>query len=156
MLRLVGIGEMVISNDPQDIIITHALASCVAVTIYCRSNKTGGMIHIALPSKGEAISVHGKEAYYADSAVPLLINKMRSYYKCNELEMNIQLFGGASSISEKDHFNIGEKNIGQVEKELQKINLKYQKAETGSNMSRTIKLSVDTGKIEITKQPIKI
>ena len=50
MNRIVGIGEYVISNAPEDFIKTFALSSCVAVTFYNPSIHLAAMVHIALPT----------------------------------------------------------------------------------------------------------
>ena len=50
MDRIIGIGEYIISDDPEDSIKTFALASCVAVTFYNPFIHLAGMVHIALPT----------------------------------------------------------------------------------------------------------
>ena len=70
---VVGIGEYCVSNDPDDIIKTFALGSCVAVIMYDKIKKIAGLIHIALPYS--EISDEKREklpGYFADSGFTLL------------------------------------------------------------------------------------
>ena len=46
---LVGIGEIAVSGDIEEIIKTMALGSCVAVIFYAPGKNIVGMAHIALP-----------------------------------------------------------------------------------------------------------
>ncbi|MCC6933972.1 MAG: hypothetical protein IT292_12105 [Deltaproteobacteria bacterium] len=47
---LVGIGEMVISDDPSAIICAPHLGSCLGITAYDPIRKYGGVIHCLLPN----------------------------------------------------------------------------------------------------------
>lgn len=47
--RIVGVGDMIVSNDPEDIIVTYALGSCLGVVIYDPVANVGGMLHAMLP-----------------------------------------------------------------------------------------------------------
>jgi len=97
----VGIGEYAVSNK-NDMIKTYALASCVAITVFCPKNKIAGMAHIALPSPITASEDTMRPCYYANMAVPLLINKICQDFGCCKEDLEIKFFGGAKSIQKKD------------------------------------------------------
>jgi len=154
MLRIVGIGEYQISNRSEDIIKTYALGSCVAITMYSRKNKVLCMAHIVLPDS-KIMRVIGKEApYFADTAVPFLVNKMIKQYGCNKSDIIVYLFGGAVSRAENDVFCIGEKNVESVIKSLAKENLAYDMVNTGEHVSRTVEMYVESGKYKILAYPL--
>ena len=114
------------------------------------------MIHVALPkpsSKEERLS---RPYYYATSGIPLMIEKLCSNCGCYKSELQIQIFGGAESINDKDIFQIGRKNIEAVIETLNNMNLKISKADIGGRVSRTIELDSNTGAVNITCQPIAI
>jgi chemotaxis protein CheD len=154
--RIVGIGEMIVSNNIEDIIKTFALASCVGVVAYSRIRKVGGMIHIALPKPANNIDATGRYCYYASTGIPRLIEQMCKHYGCLKGELAISLYGGADSIRNNDIFNVGKKNLESVRKILQEMNLKFDDTETGKNVSRTIELDICTGRVVVSYQQIKI
>ena len=46
---VVGISDCKISGDSEDLLITYALGSCIAVILYDPVVKVGGMLHYMLP-----------------------------------------------------------------------------------------------------------
>lgn len=156
MQRIIGIGEMAISNKNEDTIKTFALASCVAVVAYSSFRKVGAMIHIALPKPANYIDATGRYCYYASTGMPKLIDQMCKHYGCLKGELTICLYGGANSIRNNDIFNVGKKNLEAVRKILQEMNLKFDDTDTGKNVSRTIELDIFTGQVFVTYRQIKI
>ena len=41
----IGLGEMVISRDPQDVLVAYGLGSCVGVGMYDPTARVAGMVH---------------------------------------------------------------------------------------------------------------
>lgn len=157
MVRIIGIGEYDITNNPDDVIKTYALSSCVALTVYARMKKVMGMAHIVLPSSqimADRMCVN--PAYCADTAVPLLIEKICSEYGCASGELELKLFGGAESIRTDDTFNIGTRNVEMIEAILKEMNLKTCYTDTGGNKVRSVTADAATGKVKVDYQPLMI
>ena len=156
MNNTIGIGEYVISNMEGDTITTYALASCVAVTLYCPLKKVAGMIHIALPESMDENINPQKSGYYAKTGLSLLFEEMEDSFGCKKSEVYIQLFGGANSIRSDDVFCIGKKNIEAIQSILLSYGLKYNLKEVGGYVSRTIEMEISTGLIKMETQAIQI
>jgi len=157
MYRVVGIGDYIISHDERDILRTYSLATCVAVTLYSPIKKVLAMVHIALPSSTiNAKSGIDRPGYFADTAIPLLVDTMFCRYKCEPCELVVHLFGGAQSINSNDIFQIGSKNIAAIEKLLTSYNFSFDDGETGGIYSRTIEMDVATGTPKVTYHPLWI
>ena len=154
MDKIIGIGEYVISHDPEDFIKTFALSSCVAVTVYNPFIHLAGMIHIALPNPADLEEAQRRPGYYASSGIPSLIHKLCWDYGSQREDLQVKLFGGAVSLRTDDYFKIGQKNIMAVRETLSGMNLKILDAHTGGGISRSITMSVLTGEIEIVALPI--
>ncbi len=73
MLLVVGVADMKVSKNKDDVIITHALGSCVGITIYDPVNYVGGMLHYMLPNFSPYSSKN--LLMYADSGIPILLKK---------------------------------------------------------------------------------
>lgn len=153
---IVGIGEFAISRNEEDVIMTFALASCVAVTAYSPSKKVAGMIHIALPESSDYLETVSRPAYYAVTGIPLLINKLCKEFQCKKEEFIIRIYGGADSIRAEDVFKIGRRNIIAVRSILTEMNFKISGEEIGGFVSRTIQMNVNNGEIKVITQPINI
>ncbi len=156
MELIVGIGDYHISNQKEDVLKTFALASCVAVTVYCPLKMASGMIHIALPEAVDDSKNNIKPGYYATTGIPLLLKAMEESYGCKKEGLLIELFGGANSIKENDVFLIGQKNLQAIKRILDHDNLAYTLVEVGGFVSRTIEMNAITGDIKLMTQSIRI
>ena len=154
MDKIIGIGEYVISDKPEDFIKTFALSSCVAVTVYNPSLHLAGMVHIALPKPTDLEEAKRRPGYYATSGIPMLIHKLCREYGSRREDLQVKLFGGAVSLRTDDYFKIGPKNIKAAQETLLGMDLKILDAHIGGTISRTITMSVLSGEIEIAALPI--
>lgn len=156
MQLVIGIGEYALSDSGINALKTYALASCVAVTAYSPIRRVGAMIHVALPEPTTFEDSFFRPGYYATTGIPLMIEKFCMRYGCLKGELQIQIFGGADSISNKDIFHIGRRNIEAVIGTLDNLNLRIQNAHIGGKVSRTVEMDLGTGEVTISTQPIGI
>jgi len=145
----VGIGDIIVSSKPGEVVKTFALGSCVAMMMYDTNSKIAGMIHIAHPaskiSPEKAATLPG---YFADTGIPILIKKMQSK-GAKKSSTWIKLAGGANVVENITVFDIGRQNILQIKKLLWQRGLGAIKEDIGGKISRTVSLEVDTGEIKI-------
>ncbi|MDX9871224.1 MAG: chemotaxis protein CheD [Clostridia bacterium] len=153
---IVGMGEYVVANGEEDVIRTFALASCVAVTVYSPLRRAAGMIHVVLPEPLNGRENRERPGYFAATGIPLLIGAVCTKFGCRKEELQIQMYGGASSGLTQDVFNIGSKNIRAVKNALLEMGLTVYKADLHGQDSRTLAMAVKTGTVEVTRQPIRI
>ncbi len=141
----VGIGEWKVSSDPQDLIKTYALGSCVAVLIYDASLRLGGLIHVALPdSTVDRESGRKPAGYYADVGLPLMIEELKSRGAVRA-HVWVKLAGGSSVMDAAGLFDIGKRNILAVKKQLWRSTLGPIAEDVGGAISRTVTLAVADG-----------
>jgi chemotaxis protein CheD len=151
MEYIIGIGEYKIINNPEDVIKTFALSSCIGIVFYCQRNNLMAMVHIALPDSNIDLAGAKKlPGKYADTAIDFLYNYfcIKNMIKKNELQISI--FGGAVS-AQKDFFKIGERNIEAVKKHLKSKGLSIMYEDIGGRVSRTLVAYANTGSIEVIK-----
>jgi len=154
MDKIIGIGEYGTSDNPEDVLKTFALSSCVAVTVYNPLIHLAGMIHIALPNPTNQDEAEWRPGYYATSGIPILIREMCRGYRSQHEDLQVKLFGGAVSLRTDDYFKIGPKNLKAVREVLSAMDLKIVDAHISGVISRSITMSVLTGEIEIVALPI--
>ncbi|MDP4180984.1 MAG: chemotaxis protein CheD [Bacillota bacterium] len=155
--KVIGIGEYAITDTHGDVIITYALATCVAMTVYSPIRRVAGMVHISLPETTKHIETKEPNIWsYADTAVPMLIQYVCYRYGCNKGELDIRIYGGADSAQKSDIFKIGRRNVDAVSHALSLLDLNLNYCDVGGNKSRTIELFSDTGKVNVRYLPLRV
>ena len=145
---MVGIGEVGISNKPDDIVKTMALGSCVAVIFLAPKIRAVGMAHVALPdSKIGGERAQNLRGYFADKAIPYLISEFKKLGITKPTDIIIKLAGGASIMDPNGIFNIGKRNILTIRKILWQHRLGARAEDVGENFSRTVWIETSTGKV---------
>src|ERR1700677_635414 len=72
---VVGVADMVVSNDTSAEIVTYSLGSCLGITIYDPVKKIGGLLHIMLPdSTIDAAKAMSAPFMFVDTGVPRLFH----------------------------------------------------------------------------------
>lgn len=146
----VGIGELAVSNRPNDTIKTYGLGSCIAVVIYDRRLRVGGLLHVVYPeSSSNGERAVNQPAYFVDTGVPLLLKKMGLPGARNKREILIRLAGGASMMDPNGRFNIGKRNALAVKRELWKAGLGVYAEDIGGTISRTTWIDIAGGEMTI-------
>jgi len=146
----VGIGEFAVSKDPDQVIKTMALGSCVAVMLNDKATKCAGLLHVALPDSSINLKrAQEKPGSFADTGVPELLKAMRRCGWDGKGRLVVKLAGGASIMDPNNTFNIGKRNILAVKKTLWAYRLGAIGEDLAGTISRSVTLFVETGKCTI-------
>ena len=143
---IVGIADMNVSNNPEDILVTYALGSCIAVAVYDPKANVGGLLHFMLPDSSiDTDKARKNPAMFADTGVPLLF---KSCYSLGAVKahMFVKAVGGASVVDDGDYFRIGQRNITAMRKIFWKNNVMIEAEDTGGKHNRTIRLHISDGR----------
>ncbi len=152
----IGISEMRVSNQPDDVLVTYSLGSCIGVTIYDPIVHVGGMIHCMLPnSKLDPQKAKSFPYMFVDTGVPLLFNEA---YKLGAKKDRIivKVAGCSQILDDKGLFNIGERNYMTLRKLLWKNSLLITAEDVGGNDSRTLYLEIINGRVTVKSRDRKI
>lgn len=148
-------GNITIASNHSDII-TRALGSCVALTLYDKVQKIGGMIHYILPENPGG----KKKEKYADTGINLLFTKI---LESNAKKENLvaKMIGGAimfEDFMDDVENSIGNRNVIKGKEILKNLEVKLLSEDTGGNYGRSVKFQLTDGKIYITsyKTGVKI
>ncbi|HMM19803.1 MAG TPA: chemotaxis protein CheD [Selenomonadales bacterium] len=150
-----GIGEYAVSNRPEDVLKTYALGSCVALLMYQPGVKLMAMAHIALPdSRLSPELARRRPAYFADTAVALLIHKIAGEYRCPFDRLIVGMIGGAEALSAADVFQVGTRNLAAIETALRQYRLRGRRIDTGGLWARSVAARVADGEVSIYLYPM--
>ncbi len=138
----VDTGEIQVSSEPV-ILQSIALGSCVALVVYDRNMKIGGIAHIMLPGKSPS-AINTK---FSADAIKVLIN---SFKELGSLitDLEISIVGGANVLREG---NIPDKVIKSVLYYLKKSNLELNNMRVGGVERRSAFLDIESGNVFYTE-----
>jgi chemotaxis protein CheD len=142
---VVGVGDMKVSNNPEAVIVTYALGSCIGVALYDPFAKVGGVLHYMLPESGIDPAKAAKNPFmFGDTGIPLLFKET---YKYGAVKKNIRVMvlGGAQILDQGGLFNIGNRNHTILRKMFWKNSVTTSYEDVGGVVNRTLKLEVKTG-----------
>ena len=144
---IVGISDLKVSNNIDDILVTYALGSCVGVTVYDPVVKVGGLLHFMLPEASlDSRKASENPAMFADTGIPLLFKNCYEF-GAKKKRMIVKVAGGASILDDSNFFRIGQKNVTAMKKLFWKNNVLIEGEDTGSNCNRTFSIHISTGKV---------
>jgi chemotaxis protein CheD len=145
---------MKVSDKRDDLIITHALGSCLGVAVHDPVACVGGLLHVMLPLSGIDPEKADRNPFmFVDTGFPrLLIECFKTGAQKQRLE--IRVAGGANSHHRggDDLFQIGKRNFIILRQLLWKNGLLMASYDVGGSNSRTMSLEVGTGKVTIKSQ----
>jgi chemotaxis protein CheD len=144
---VVGVGDGGVSRDAESVLVTYALGSCIAVTLYDPVTKVAGMVHFMLPDSSMSAERSAARPWmFADTGIALLL---RAALENGADKRRLRVFaaGGAQVMDDNGVFNIGKRNCLALRKALWKSGLVAQAEETGGTQARTVRMEVGTGRV---------
>ena len=146
---VVGVADMVVSNDAGAELVTYSLGSCLGITVYDPVKKVGGLLHIMLPdSKINALKAAQVPFMFVDTGVPRLFQAAYNL-GAERSRLAITVAGGAQLLDEQGVFNIGLRNFESLKGLLARNGLAAHVYDVGGLSSRTLRLDLTTGNVTI-------
>jgi chemotaxis protein CheD len=147
MTVVVGVADCQVSGDPSCVLVTYALGSCIAVSIYDPVSRVGGLLHFMLPAAPPDAAQSGKNPYmFADSGIPMMFHE--AYEKgAQKRRLRVRVAGGAQIMDEHGVFNIGQRNCVAMKKIFWKAGVIVHAEETGGKVARTMRFELASGRI---------
>ena len=148
MKYIVAVGDMKIGRD-DDMIVTHALGSCLGLMVYDPVAKVGGLLHAMLPlSKINPDKAKANPYMFVDTGVPALFKALYGIGG-QKTRMTIKAAGCGNPLGKNEMFKIGERNYTVLKKLLWKNNVLLEAEVVGGTASRTDYFDMATGQTVI-------
>ena len=149
-LVVVGIGEMQVSSDPAATLITYALGSCLGIAIYDPVARVGGLLHAVLPRVDlDAARARNEPAVFVESGLPALFRACYAQGAHKERLIVRMAGGGTSAEVERDHFEIGRRNLLMARQLFWKNGVLVHGQDVGGSGSRTLSLDIGNGGVKV-------
>ncbi len=154
MKQVVSVGDMKTGRQ-GDILVTHALGSCLGLMIHDPIARVGGLLHAMLPlSKINPAKADANPFMFVDTGVPILFTTLYSMGG-EKKRLVVKAAGCGKPLGQNELFKIGERNYTILKKLLWKNNILLDAENVGGTSSRTVHFDVDTGRIVITSNSLK-
>jgi len=152
---VIGVADLAVSADPDAVLITYALGSCIGVTLYDPIMRVAGMLHFMLPSpKAKGSDPEIKPAMFATTGIPLLF-KMAYDLGAKKENLIVCAAGGAEILADNGYFKVGSRNRTMLRKIFWKNNILLSADDTGGAISRTMTMSIADGGITIRNKGVE-
>lgn len=138
----VRMGEYAVSSDPEDVLVSIGLGSCIGLALVDARSGIAGLGHIMLPGPGDV--ERRSPGTFADTGVPALLGEVKAL---GARRLSAVLVGGAQMFSSvgAGQLQVGARNQESVRAALATLNIPVTAAETGGGSGRTIRVYVGRG-----------
>jgi chemotaxis protein CheD len=149
--HVVGVADMRIASGGDDVIITHALGSCLGITIHDPVSHVGGILHVMLPTASiDPDRATANPFMFVDSGVPQFF---REAYAAGAVKnrLIVKVAGGASvgTANGEDRFAIGRRNYITLKKLFWQNGVLITAEDVGGHAPRTMSLEIGEGRVRI-------
>jgi len=155
MKQIVLVADMKL-GEKGDVLVTHALGSCLGLMVYDQGAQIGGLLHAMLPlSKINRQRAEANPFMFVDTGVPELFKRLYDLGG-RKYRFTVKAAGCASPLDGNEMFNLGDRNHLVLKKLLLKNNVLIESENVGGTYSRTVYFDVSTGHITINSNGKKI
>ena len=146
---VIGISDCQVSNQPDTELVTYALGSCIAVSVWDPSRRIAGLLHFMLPeSSMDAQKAGATPCMFADTGIDRLF-KAVAEMGAERRRLVVRLAGGAQVLDPQGVFNIGKRNYQAARKMLWKLGILIASEAVGGEVSRTVRLINEDGRFRV-------
>lgn len=146
MRYVVNVGDLKVGKD-GDMLVTHALGSCLGLTAYDPVAKVGGLLHAMLPlSKINPEKAQANPYMFVDTGLPELFRQIYAL-GCRKNRLVVKAAGCGQPLGNNEVFRIGDRNFTVMKKFLWKNNILLDAKSVGGSASRTVYFDLATGQV---------
>jgi chemotaxis protein CheD len=145
---VVSISDMKLTNRARDILVTHALGSCLGLAAFDPAVGVAGLIHCLLPLARNDGKADANPFMYVNTGVPQM---MRSLFNRGATRENLILkaAGCGRMMHISNQFDTGANNLAALRKLLAVNEMRLAAEDVGGTIPRTMRLFADTGRLVI-------
>lgn len=141
---------MKLARVPGEIVVTHALGSCIGIAAHDPVAKVGGMLHYMLPDAAVSPDKATKNPWmFASTGIPLFFEKLLQS-GASKSRLIVKVAGGSQMLDAKGIFAIGQRNHTAMRKLMWQQGILVKSEHVGGTISRTLYLEIGNGRIWLT------
>ncbi|HEX8941049.1 MAG TPA: chemotaxis protein CheD [Candidatus Limnocylindrales bacterium] len=143
-----GIGELVVSGRPDEVLAAYGLGSCVALVAWDATARVGALAHFMLPAPPPGTSpAAATPAKFVESGIEPLLAAFRSAGG-DPGRATFRAAGGAAMLAlSSGDLAIGRRNAEALSAGLAARGLRLAASDLGGSQGRTVQLEVGSGRL---------
>lgn len=146
---VVGLAELVVSNNRGAILTTYSLGSCIGVAVYDPIVRVGGLLHAMLPdSTIDPVKARANPGMFVDTGMSAML-RAAVQMRADPRRLRFYLAGGASIMDDQNLFRIGSRNLAAFQGFLDREKGLLVAQQTGGQINRTMYLEIETGRVTL-------
>lgn len=146
---MVGMADLMVSQDQNLVLNTFPLGSCLAIAIYDPVTNVGGLLHSMLPDSSiDPQRAAARPGMFLDTGLASLL-KHAEDLKVKPANLLIYVAGGSEVMDETASFNIGKRNFEVLTGLLAQRGLKIHASDVGGLANRAMQLRLATGDVRL-------
>lgn len=148
-LVAVGVGDAEVSGDPEAVLVTHALGSCLGVVIHDRDRPLAGLFHPMLPTARDCTEAFRARPFSCvDTGFPLFLKWLEDS-GARRARLRVRVAGGARMFEDgkPEELSIGKRNMVVLRRLLWKAGLLIESECTGGSAAQTVRAWVASGRV---------
>lgn len=144
-LKTVGMGELRVTTNRTDVLVTHSLGSCIGLTLYDPARNIGGLVHCMIPvSRSDPERAARQPQLFTDSGVT---NLLRAVFELGASRSSLvaKVSGAGNLANGEEVSGIGAKNYAVLRRILWRNSIFIAGEDIGGNVARSMLLDMATG-----------
>ncbi len=142
---------MRVSGRPGDVIVTHALGSCLGISVCDVTSGVGGLLHVMMPdSSANTEKARANPFMFVDTGMPAFFEALSAAGAARK-RWRLKVAGGAM-VNGNDYFATGRRNYITLKKLLWKNGVFIDAEDVGGTVARTMRLEVSTGQVRLSSK----
>jgi len=135
----------------EQVIATIGLGSCVAIALYDRETRIGGLAHVLLPSPSMSRETTNP-AKFPETIIPVMMDEMQRMGVGASARVSAKIVGGASMFGQLVNgtgINVGERNVSATREVLARHGIPLLAEDTGLDYGRSVYFYLADGRVEV-------
>lgn len=150
MMVVINVGDMKVGRN-GDLLVTHALGSCLGLMVYDPALRVGGLLHAMLPlSQINQQKAQANPFMFVDTGVPALFKALYDLGG-QKKRMIVKAAGCGNPLGKNEMFKIGQRNYTVLKKLLWRNSVLLESEDVGGDRSRTVYFDLSTGRTIISR-----
>ena len=144
---IVDISDARLSSDPNEVLVTYSLGSCIGISLYDQELSIGSLLHYQLPASSlDPARAKQNPFMFADTGIAILVDNLAKR-GANIKRLKVKVAGGASMQTGPQGFDIGKRNYLAIRKILWQYGMFIDAEDIGGVSPRNMYLDIETGEV---------
>jgi chemotaxis protein CheD len=146
---VIDVSDAKVSSDPDEVLATYSLGSCIGLCLYEPKAHIGGLLHFQLPDSTRDPNRAGERPFmYADTGTKILLDELLRL-GANKRLIHVKIAGGATMPTGPKGFDIGKQNYLAIRKIFWQMGMMIESEDIGGSWPRNVYIDINSGTVTV-------